>query len=112
MHQRRTHQTRRYGDWLGNLLGLFCAIRGMLLSFMRLGPSYKLVTVQPPASRGLVQVADLMVEGKVTPLIDRVVPLEQVSEASSIARRGWLSCPDGCQSAMTYEISTQAQQTP
>ncbi|KAI8468435.1 MAG: alcohol dehydrogenase [Monoraphidium minutum] len=72
---------RRYGSFIGQLLTLACAARGMLLSALRLGPSYRLVVIEADAKKGLEQVAGLMAQGKVVPLIDRVLPLEQAAEA-------------------------------
>ncbi|KIZ03562.1 NADPH2:quinone reductase [Monoraphidium neglectum] len=79
---------KKYGPGLGGAITLLSAARGTLLSALGLGPSYELVTIQAKASRGLQQVAALMAEGKVKPLIDRVLPLEQVAEAHAHSEGG------------------------
>jgi hypothetical protein len=48
-----------------------------LLSALRLGPRYRLVLVEPDGA-GLAKVGQLVEQGKVKPVIDRVLPLEQV----------------------------------
>lgn len=51
-----THRTCSYGSGLGQLATLGCAAKGSLLSALRLGPSYALVTVKSNAELGLNQV--------------------------------------------------------
>ncbi|GBF96603.1 NADPH:quinone reductase [Raphidocelis subcapitata] len=78
----------RYGPRGGMALNLLCAAKGLALPALRLGPSYALVSVDHRADRGLRQVAQLMAEGKVKPLVDRVFPLGAVSEAHALSDSG------------------------
>lgn len=79
---------QKYGGALGTAATFFGIARGTLLGALGLGPSYSLVVMQARASRGLHEIAKLMAEGKVKPLIDRVVPLEQVAEAHAHQESG------------------------
>lgn len=60
---------------------LYHTLKGKLLGALRLGPSYAFIAVSNPAARGLDQVSALISEGKVKPVVDRVLPLEQAAEA-------------------------------
>ncbi len=48
-----------------------------LLSTLRLGPRYHLVVMDPEGA-SLAKVGQLVEEGKLKPVIDRVLPLERV----------------------------------
>lgn len=77
----------KYGVARGLAATAYCVGKGSLLSALG-GPSYRLLVMQPIASRGLDQLAALLREGKIVPLIDRVVPLEQVAEAHAHSEGG------------------------
>lgn len=47
---------RRYGPLLGGLVNLLWALRGVLLSALRLGPSYSITVIESDARNGLEQV--------------------------------------------------------
>lgn len=78
----------KYGAARGLAATVYYVAKGSLLSALRLGPSYELLVMRHQASRGLQQVAALMSEGKVRPLIDSVVPLEEAARAHSHSQGG------------------------
>ena len=78
----------RYGPGLGLAATLGSAVRGTLASALRLGPDYRVVAVRSPAREGLEQVARLIEEGRLKPVIDCRLPLARAAEAHARSEAG------------------------
>ena len=78
----------RYGPGLGLAATLGSAVRGTLAAALRLGPDYRVVAVRSPAREGLEQVARLIGEGRLKPVIDCRLPLARAAEAHARSEAG------------------------
>ena len=71
---------KRSGTYIHFLTGI--SLRQPLLGFLRsalwLGPRYRVVLVAPSGAR-LAQIAGLVAEGRVKPVIHSVLPLEKAA---------------------------------
>lgn len=65
----------------GSLSTAVAATRGLMGSVLRMGPKYHFLIMHHDADRGLKQISHLIEQGKFKPIIDRVVPLENVAQA-------------------------------
>ncbi|GAB4813063.1 hypothetical protein N2152v2_000109 [Parachlorella kessleri] len=68
-------------------MNILAIIKGLLLSALGLGPRYKVITAGPSGEQMRAVVA-LVQEGKLKPIVDRVLPLEQAREAHEYVEQG------------------------
>lgn len=79
--------TRKYGPWLG-LLALGCTlIRQIAGAKIRHGVSVRVVTRKPNGAT-LAKIAALIDEGVIRPVVDRVLPLDEASNAHAYVETG------------------------
>ncbi|MEW5297480.1 MAG: hypothetical protein WDW36_000686 [Sanguina aurantia] len=62
--------------------------QGLAASAIGCGPAYSVIVLNSEAKSGLVQLSDLMAAGKLTPLIDRIMPLEESAAAHEYMEKG------------------------
>lgn len=75
------------GRTLAPLFVLYQLAKNKLFGTLRLGPKYKVILVTPNGEQ-MAEIAKLLESGKLKPIIDRKMPLEEVVEAHKYMEQG------------------------
>ena len=79
--------TRKYGPWLGLLILSATLARQITMAKLRHGASLRVVT-RKPSGENLAKIAKLIDAGAIRPVVDKVMPLEEVARAHEYLETG------------------------